>query len=697
MLKALRERTKVILWIVIVGFVGFIFAVWGAGLTSSRRRSSTETVGQVGGQRIDYESFNRAYRRSLAAARRSAPEEYDEEQMSRRILEETWNDFLSGVLLRREVEREGVRVFDKELLEHVLRNPPEMLRQHEALQTDGAFDQEKYLAALRTPGQDWRWLEGYYANALPLLKLQRRVEAAAYVSERERERQSSLGTRRVTVSYVFLDPRRWERLTPTEADSVAAAMQAIRDRAIAGEDFAALAREESELDDAASGGDMGWVEPGDLPVELRTAVVSAEAGAVTEVILSGEAYHLLKVEEVADDTRQLRHIVKQLLVPVSPADIRQYYAGHPEEFRRPPLARVAFVSVPKAPSPADSAEIAAEFAEVAERARAGEDFGELATVYSDAPSASREGDLGFVARGSLRPDFEEVLSGLKAGQVSAPFLTPDGWQLLKLEDTKRESGETKLRVRHVQMRVEPTEETLAQLVEQLEETAVDASERGLEAAAVAAGMQLRESGTFPRSPIIPGLGELPRGAYWAHEADPGDVSPVLEAEDALYVLSVIEKIPEGTSPLAEVQGRIEATLRREEARRRASRHAEFVRRTLLEAETMAELAEADPLVSAGEAGPFGPGDYLPEAGGIGEFHGAAFALEAGQVSPVVETRQGLYILELVSAEQPEEAPVASEEESRILAAARARLQQEWFAMLVDRADIKDYRERFYIL
>jgi parvulin-like peptidyl-prolyl isomerase len=697
MLKALRERTKVILWIVIVGFVGFIFAVWGAGLTSSRKRSSDVVVGTVDGQRIEYDSFNRAYRRSLAAARRSAPEAYSDEQLTRRVLDDTWNDFLSGVLLRREVKREGIKVFDKELLEHILRNPPEMLREHEALQTNGVFDQAKYLAALRTPGQDWRWLEGYYANALPLLKLQRRVEAAAYVSTWERERQSSLENRRVTVAYLYADSRRWERLTPSEAKALTAEMRDLRSRALGGEDFASLARSESDAGDAASGGDMGWVDSTDLAPDLRDAVFSLGQGEISEVLLSGDAYHLFKVEEVAGESRRLTHIVKQLLRTVDPADVQRYYAAHPEEFSRPPLARVAFVSLAKTASAADSAEIEAEFREVAEQAAAGEDFGELATIYSDAPSASRSGDLGLVTMGTLRPDFEDALSGLEPGEVSQPFLTSDGWQLLELEEKKRENGETKLRLRQIQMRIEPSDETLARLLDRMDEVAADASESGLLAAAAATGLEVRESGTFPRSPVIPGLGELPRGAYWAHEAKKGDVSPVLETDDAYYVLTLLEKIPGGTSPLAEVRGRIEATLRMEEARRLAKEHAESVRSELVAGATMEALARTDTLLTLSQAGPFGPGDYVPEVGSTGEFHGAAFALEEGQYGPVVETRRGFFILRLLSVEQGEAPPESGEATERILAAARARLQQEWFAMLVDRADIEDDRDRFYVL
>ena len=106
---------------------------------------------------------------------------------------------------------------------------------------------------------------------------------------------------------------------------------------------------------------------------------------------------------------------------------------------------------------------------------------------------------------------------------------------------------------------------------------------------------------------------------------------------------------------------------------------------------------ADTSVVLGEAGPFGVRDYLPEAGTLGEFQGAAFALEEGQFSPVVETRRGYYILTLLSSEGDLEEPPSAERSDLVMSAARARLQQEWFTMLVDHADVKDYRHRFYIL
>jgi hypothetical protein len=66
------------------------------------------------------------------------------------------------------------------------------------------------------------------------------------------------------------------------------------------------------------------------------------------------------------------------------------------------------------------------------RARAGEDFSELARAYSAASTRAAGGDLGRVSRGDLTPDIEKVALALPVGGVSDPLVTPEGFRILKL-------------------------------------------------------------------------------------------------------------------------------------------------------------------------------------------------------------------------------------------------------------------------
>ena len=73
-------------------------------------------------------------------------------------------------------------------------------------------------------------------------------------------------------------------------------------------------------------------------------------------------------------------------------------------------------------------------AEIARRAKAGEDFGALAKQYSqDSTTASKGGELDYVGRGTLATEFEQAAFGLtQPGQISDPVKTVYGFHIIKL-------------------------------------------------------------------------------------------------------------------------------------------------------------------------------------------------------------------------------------------------------------------------
>jgi parvulin-like peptidyl-prolyl isomerase len=67
----------------------------------------------------------------------------------------------------------------------------------------------------------------------------------------------------------------------------------------------------------------------------------------------------------------------------------------------------------------------------------GDKFEDVARKYSEDPgSAERGGDLGYVSRGTLVKEFEEVAWTLKPGQVSGVVKTQFGLHIIKLYDIK---------------------------------------------------------------------------------------------------------------------------------------------------------------------------------------------------------------------------------------------------------------------
>ena len=63
-----------------------------------------------------------------------------------------------------------------------------------------------------------------------------------------------------------------------------------------------------------------------------------------------------------------------------------------------------------------------------------EDFAELAKEYSDGPSASNGGDLGWFSEGQMVENFEKAVMKLEVGNISTPVETEYGYHIIKLND-----------------------------------------------------------------------------------------------------------------------------------------------------------------------------------------------------------------------------------------------------------------------
>ncbi len=66
------------------------------------------------------------------------------------------------------------------------------------------------------------------------------------------------------------------------------------------------------------------------------------------------------------------------------------------------------------------------------RLHAGGDFTQLAKSFSDGPTAAQGGDLGQYQRGALPKLLEDKTFPLKAGEVTDPILTRQGYVILKV-------------------------------------------------------------------------------------------------------------------------------------------------------------------------------------------------------------------------------------------------------------------------
>ena len=144
-------------------------------------------------------------------------------------------------------------------------------------------------------------------------------------------------------------------------------------------------------------------------------------------------------------------------ITITPSEVHQFAAKiGPDSM---PIVRTSyqFGEIVKIPPVSDEEikEVMNRLNTYRERVLRGEKFGALARLYSDDPgSASKGGDLGFVERGTLYPEFEAAAFNLKSGEISQVVKTQAGYHIIQMIERRGES----IHVAHILIQPKPSTE-----------------------------------------------------------------------------------------------------------------------------------------------------------------------------------------------------------------------------------------------
>lgn len=383
-------------------------------------------------------------------------------------------------------------------------------------------------------------------------------------------------------------------------------------------------------------------------------------------------------------------------VTVTDAEVRAYYDEHRDEFERPASARVHMVSIPMAPTAADSVAAVARAEALRERILGGEPFEEVARAESgDSLTAAEGGDVGMRARDELQPAIAEVAFELPLETVSEPVRGPFGYHLLRVEERSRDS----VALRQIFVPIEmsrATEDSIFDLIDELEGIALQTD---LATAADSVGLPIRQDVVLTEdSEFVPGAGSLGIAADWAiadPEVEIGELSPFFENATGFHVFELRERREAGRLPLSEVEGAIRQRLRVERKRERALELAARIPEAVTQGATLEEAA-ARYGWTVEKAGPFRRGDFVPGLGQGTEAIGAAFGQPIGEVGPPVRAGAAVAVLQVVERTEADRAAFEEVKEQLIAQLTLQRRQeyvQRWLEALRERAEVRDLRDR----
>ena len=144
-----------------------------------------------------------------------------------------------------------------------------------------------------------------------------------------------------------------------------------------------------------------------------------------------------------------RDVISRIVV--TPQEIEQYMqredsAASNDEFN---ISHI-LIALPSAASPEQIAEITKKADDIAKRARAGENFAQLAIANSSSQTALEGGALGW-RKGNQLPEFVlQLVTKMKPGEIGGPVRTPSGFNIIKLNGMR--SGEKPVYVNQVHLR-----------------------------------------------------------------------------------------------------------------------------------------------------------------------------------------------------------------------------------------------------
>lgn len=404
----------------------------------------------------------------------------------------------------------------------------------------------------------------------------------------------------------------------------------------------------------------------------------------------------------AHDSAQVTYVVLRpdaipdSAVKVSDAEIQRYFNAHQKDFGDQPGRAVLTVTmIPRTITAADTAAARAKAEALRSEILGGAKFEDVAKRESaDTVSAKDGGFLGRGPRGRFVKPFEDAAYALKPGEISQPVLTPFGFHLIKVD---ARNGDT-IAVRHILLRIQQSD------------SSANISDRKADQLAKASGADhpalfdsLVKQLNLPRARVVATEGEpltwngqyVPSVSAWAFGGvQPGEVSDLMDADNAYYMARLDSLRSGGKATLAMVRDQIRQELVRQKKVDLLVPRAQHVVDAVKRGQSLDQAAQAAGLTTEKTA-MFARTSSVPGLGQANQAVGAAFGLAVGAVSDPIKTSDGVYVVRTdrrVEADKAAWEKQKKEQRESVLARLRQQRVQEFLAALRENAKVKDNRK-----
>ncbi len=325
MMNSMRKYTKVILWFVVVAFVGTIFFVWGMDLGRRKQSLEQQSAAVVNGDPISYETFGQHWEQRYRQIFADSDEEPSPQDLQR-LRNDLMDSLIDTLLVSQEAKKLGLGVLPEEVAARIYSMP--------AFQHEGRFFREKYLSLLNYSRITPEEFEAEQAQSIQTVKMHQLLRDSVLVTESEVRAYYRSRSRRIKLQVAGFHWKKYQlglqipakrvedyyqshREEYDQPEEVQAAHILIRVNADATEEekltaklklenlkseiekgrpFAEMAKEYSDdPGSAAQGGDLGYFRRGAMVKPFEEAAFALKPGALSQIVETPFGFHLIKV------------------------------------------------------------------------------------------------------------------------------------------------------------------------------------------------------------------------------------------------------------------------------------------------------------------------------------------------------------------------------------------------------------------
>ncbi len=700
LMNKLRDKTHIILIILVVAFLATIIFEWGMNYLGTRG-SEAPVFGSVNGKEINITEFENQVQFAAEQQKQQTGEEPDETTMQM-IRDQVWDQMVTQIIATQEIERLGIRVTDQEILNWVYNSPqtlPEPIKKN-FIDSTGQFNMSIYQQALATKTPEvtkfWSQVQDYLKQTLLSQKLQSIITGTVRVSEADILQKYKDDNIKATFSYIpfevaaiqdnqvqvneedlktYYDKNKDDFKgdetanlkyvlfsdAPTLDDSVLTEKQL---RALTKE-FKRYTTLDSDFISFINSNSLNkfndkFLKPSEISSEVLNFVFGAKKDSISDVIKATDGYHLVKLLDSKDGEDlfvNASHILVNFGIDTNAAKLKaeQLY----------------------------------------KRAKNGEDFSKLAADNSDdASNKSKGGNLGYFTKGAMVKPFEDAAMNGNVGEIIGPVKTQFGFHIIKINDKQKKL----FKIADIKKLVKTSSKTRDAIRKRAEDFAYVTKKGSFEDEANKLNLKVLDAKEVTRTSFIPGAGQNKAVTNFAFNNKKGSISDPVKIQAGYAVYLIDDKVPAGQMKYEDIKTSVLLPIVRVEKKLDMLKQQALDLKNKITNNDLMSLKNVNPQVNIESADSVSVSKPAPKIGADFGFYDALFKLQNGQISDPIRTPKGYYLVQMKNITPFDQEKFKAQIEAirtSLIAQKKQTIVQEWITELKDKAVIVDNRDKYF--